>query len=79
MQGHPESPQLWEKHADAILWECGPVATIHKPCLYLGFIQGKRVILMQQVNDFAIAVPEVQRANILLDMINDKLMIPMKC
>jgi hypothetical protein len=78
MQGHPESPQLWEKHADEILQECGHVVSIHKPCLYSGSIQGKRVILKQQVDDFAIAVPNKQTANILLDMINDRLMILMK-
>jgi hypothetical protein len=78
IQGHLESPQLWEKHADAILWECGLVATIHEPCLYLGLIHGKRVVLKQQVDDFAIAAPKEQTANILLDMINDKLMIPIK-
>jgi len=33
MQGHPESPRLWEKHADAILHECGLIPTIHEPCL----------------------------------------------
>jgi hypothetical protein len=45
----------------------------------LGLIQGKRVILKQQVDDFAIAAPKEQTANILLDMIDDKLMIPMNC
>jgi hypothetical protein len=78
MQGHPASPWLWEKHADAILTECGLVATIHKPCLYSGSIQGKRVILKQQVDNFAIAALDKQTVNILIDMINDKLMIPMK-
>jgi hypothetical protein len=78
MQGHPESPWLLEKHGDAILWECGLVAIIHKPCLYSGAIQGKKVILKQQVDNFAIAAPNKQTANILLDMIDDRLMIPMK-
>jgi hypothetical protein len=78
MQGHPETPRLWEKHADAILWECGLVATIHEPCLYLGLIHGKRVILKQQVDDFAITSPEKQTANILLNMIDDKSMISIR-
>ena len=34
MQGHPESPRLWEKHADSILSELGLEPTIHEPCLY---------------------------------------------
>ena len=41
MQGHPESPRLWEKHADAILRELGLTPTIHEPCLYSGIINGK--------------------------------------
>ena len=38
MQGHPESPRLWEKHADAILRECGLTPTVHEPCLYSGMV-----------------------------------------
>jgi len=45
MQGHPESPRLWEKHADAILHECGLIPTVQEPCLYSGMINGQRVIL----------------------------------
>ncbi len=36
MQGHPESPHLWEKHADAILREIGLMPTTHEPCIYTG-------------------------------------------
>jgi hypothetical protein len=32
MQGHPESPRLWEKHADSILRYVGLTPTIHEPC-----------------------------------------------
>ncbi len=78
MQGHPESPRLWEKHADAILREIGLIPTVHEPCLYSGTINGKRVIFKRQVDDFAIAAPDKHTANILLDMIDDELSIPMK-
>jgi hypothetical protein len=78
MQGHPESPRLWEKHADSILREIGLTPTVHEPCLYSGTINGQRVLFMQQVDDFAIAAPDAKPANILLDMINDKLTIPVK-
>jgi hypothetical protein len=78
MQGHPESPWLWEKHADTILHECGLVPTVHEPCLYSGVIEGKRVIFKRQVDDFAVAAPDEHTTNVLLDMINDKLTIPMK-
>jgi hypothetical protein len=58
MQGHPELPRLWEKHADAILHEIGLVPTVHEPCLYLGLIDGKQIIFKRQVNDFTIAAPD---------------------
>ncbi len=58
MQGHPKSPRLWEKHADKILHDIGLTPTIHEPCLYSGTFDGKRVLLMKQVDNFAIATPD---------------------
>ena len=78
MQGHPELPRLWEKHADSTLKELGLKPTVHEPCLYSGVVDGKRVIFKRQVDDFAIAAPDERTANILLDMIDDELSIPMK-
>ena len=51
---------------------------VHEPCLYSGVIDGKRVVFKRQVDDFAIAVPDEWTANVLLDMIDDELAIPMK-
>jgi hypothetical protein len=78
MQGHPESPRLWEKHADEILQDIGLTPTIHEPCLYSGIINGQRVLFMRQVDDFAIATPDATTSNILMDMIDDRLKIPIK-
>jgi hypothetical protein len=78
MQGHPESPRLWEKHADAILCELGLTPTTHEPCLYSGLINGTRVIFMRQVDDFAIAAPDEHTANVLLDLLDDELTMPIK-
>jgi hypothetical protein len=78
MQGHLESPCLWEKHADAILRDVGLTPTTHKLCLYSGIIDDKRVLLKRQVDDFAIAVPDVRTTNILLGMIDNYLFIPVK-
>jgi hypothetical protein len=78
MQGHPMSPCLWEKRADVILQEIGLILTVHVSCLYSGTINGKRVIFKCQVDDFTIAMPDEHTANILLDMIDDELSIPMK-
>jgi hypothetical protein len=79
MQGHPESPQLWEKHANAILRELGLTSTTHKPCLYSSLINGKHIMFMHQVDDFETAAPNERAANILLDMLDEKLTMPIKC
>ena len=78
MQGHPESPRLWEKHADNILRNIGLTPTVHKPCLYSGRIARKRVIFKLKVDNFAIAAPNAHTADILLDMIDDALSMPFK-
>jgi hypothetical protein len=78
MQGHPESPRLWEKHADKILCDIGLTPTIHKPCLYLGLIKAQRVLFVCQVDDFAIACSNESTVKKLLDMLDDKLTIPLK-
>ncbi len=41
MQGHPESPCLWEKHADSILHDIGLTPMVHELCLYSGMVEGK--------------------------------------
>jgi hypothetical protein len=50
----------------------------HKPCLYLGTIDGKCIIFMRQVDNFAISAPDQRTANILLDMLDEKLTMPIK-
>ena len=78
MQGHPESQHLWEKHVDSILRDIGLTLTVHEPCLFSGIINGQRVLFMRQVGDFAIATPDARTVDLLLDMIDDKLTIPVK-
>ena len=46
MQGHPEAPRLWEKHADRILRTIGLTPTTHEPCLYSGVIGGHRILFL---------------------------------
>jgi hypothetical protein len=76
MQGHLESPHLWEKHADAILHELGLTPTVHEPSLYSGVINGNCVIFMQQVDNFAIGAPDAHTADVLLDMLDTALPFP---
>jgi hypothetical protein len=79
MQGHPESPRLWEWLLDRLLLDMGFTPTIHEPCLYSGLIDGQEVLFMWQVNDFAVAAPTEQNANRVFNMLNNRLMFPMKC
>jgi hypothetical protein len=43
---------------------------VHEPCLYLGTVDGKCIIFKRQVDDFAIATPNMRTSNILLDMLD---------
>jgi hypothetical protein len=52
--------------------------TVHKPCLYSGLIDGRCVLFMRQVDDFAVAVPSEQIANHVFDMLDNRLTFPMK-
>jgi hypothetical protein len=78
MQGHPESPRLWEKHADKILHGIGLTPTVHEPCLYSGTFNRQRVLFMRQVDSFAIACPNSKTSDMLMDLIDDELSIPIK-
>jgi hypothetical protein len=78
MWDHPEAPCLLEKHADTILRESGLTLTVHEPCLYSVMINGKRIIFKWQFEDFAIPAPHAETVNILLDMLEEKLTIPIK-
>jgi hypothetical protein len=47
MQGHPESPHLWEKHIDRILWDIGLTTNIHEPCIYSSTLLNAQVLVMR--------------------------------
>ena len=70
MQGHPESPQMWEKQADKILLKIGLTPTIDKPCLYSGTFNGNCVLFMHQVDDFAVAAPDAKISDMLMGHID---------
>ncbi len=78
MQCHPESPRLWEKHTDKILRKIGLTPTIHKPCLYSGTFNGNRILFLHQVDDFAVAAPNAKTTDMLMDLIDKKISIPIK-
>eukprot|EP00804_Cyclotella_cryptica_P009461 CCRYP_017762-RA/>CCRYP_017762-RA protein AED:0.40 eAED:0.40 QI:0/-1/0/1/-1/1/1/0/256 len=78
MQGHPESPRLWEKHCDKILRSLGFTPMVHEPCLYSGIIAHEKVYFKRQVDDFAIACTNDHIATIIYDAIDEQLHIPIK-
>jgi hypothetical protein len=51
---------------------------VPEPCLYSGTIARKRVIFKRQVDDFAIVVLDPKTMDILFDMLDDKLITPIK-
>jgi hypothetical protein len=78
IQGHPESPRLWEKHIDKKLKELGLQPTTHEPCLYAGTIQEHRILFLRLVDDFAVVAKVRERAMALIQSINDKMQIDVK-
>ena len=78
MQGHPESPRLWEKHCDKIIRSIGFQPTTHEPCLYWGIVKGKKCYFMRQVDDFAVATDDVEAAHWIFDRIDDGLSMPIR-
>jgi hypothetical protein len=57
LQGHPESPRLWEQHIRKILTgKLGYQSMHHERCLYQAVLYGHWTMLLRQVDDFAFAV-----------------------
>mmetsp|Transcript_14552 Transcript_14552/g.20797 ORF Transcript_14552/g.20797 Transcript_14552/m.20797 type:complete len:1557 (+) Transcript_14552:1335-6005(+) len=78
LQGHPESPRLWERHIDTILRKLKFTPTTHDPCLYNYNANGKRILFLRQVDDFSIAARDPQDAHDIIAQINAELSIPVK-
>ncbi|MFN9982528.1 MAG: hypothetical protein ACK53Y_21550, partial [bacterium] len=78
IQGHPESPRLWEKHIDGILRLLGLKPTTHEPCLYAGYIDEHRLLFLRQVDDFAVAATTKEAALNLITHINNHMRMEVK-
>jgi len=59
LQGHPESGKLWEKHITAILRspKFGFTSTTHDKSVCSATFEGAKMLLLRQVDDFAVACP----------------------
>jgi len=75
LQGHPESGKLWEKHISAILQspQFGFKSTTHDRLIHSATFEGTKVLLLRQVDDFALACPNEDMAKHLYDQIGKQL------
>ena len=78
IQGHPESPRLWEKHIDAILQDMGFTPTRHEPCLYRGLVKGELVFFLRQVDDFSVAASSPETCSSIIRYIDSKMSLDVK-
>ena len=78
LQGHPESGKLWEKHINKILFspELNFKCTTHDRTIYSTLYKGHKILLLRQVDDFAMASPTEDIAKEIYDIIGRKLMLP---
>ena len=80
IQGHPESPRLWQDHIDKILKQLGYQQLTHEPCIYVNRCATlkEEIYLLRQVDDFAIACSDKHTADYLWDEIDAKLNADLK-
>ena len=78
LQGHPESPRLWEKHITQILTDLGYTATTHERCLYYKTTDdGKLILIIRQVDDFAVASTDTALCKSEISKIGEELLVPL--
>ena len=78
IQGHPESPRLWQQHIDSILLKIGFKPTTHEPCIYTLYSSTETIYMLRQVDDFAIACDDQRTASYYWDQMDKFLKEPLK-
>ena len=78
IQGHPESPRLWNIHIDSILLKIGFTPTTYEPCIYVKFTPTETIYLLRQVDDFAIACDNKDTATFYWNEMDKYLKEPLK-
>ena len=76
LQGHLEAAQLWEEHITSILHDLGFRSTTHERNIYIAHLDGTPILLLRQVDDFALASPDPAIATTIFDAIGKKLQLP---
>ncbi|KAG7340746.1 reverse transcriptase RNA-dependent DNA polymerase [Nitzschia inconspicua] len=78
LQGHPESGCLWETYINKILSlpELSFRSTTHDRTIYSGVFEGEPILLLRQVDDFALACRRESTAKAVYDFIGKALQQP---
>ena len=78
LQGHPESGRLWEVHINKILQspEFGFKCTTHDRSIYSATIDNEHVLLLRQVDDFALACSNEALAKRIYSQLGERLRLP---
>jgi hypothetical protein len=78
LQGHPEAGRLWEAHINHILScpELSFTPTTHDRTIYATIYRGTKVLLLRQVDDFALACASEPLARDIFDFIGRQLQLP---
>ena len=78
IQGHPESPRLWDQYISNILVQKENFRnTTHEKCIYSTKIKGKKVLFLRQVDDFAVACKDKTIAQAVIKQIGQYLSVPL--
>jgi hypothetical protein len=78
LQGHPEAAHLWEEHILKILRDIGFTSTTHERNMYSATIDGHKILLLRQVDDFVLATPDPAIAAHRYDQTGKALQLPGK-
>ena len=79
LQGHPESPRLWDKHISKMLInELGFKATVHEPCLYYKRDEDNNItLILRQVDNFLVTNKSSDECNKIGKQIQDCMINPL--
>lgn len=72
-QGHPEAGKLWERHVTGILHTMGFTSTTHDKSIYSATIDGNTILLLRQVDDFALACSDESLAKHIYEDLGQRL------
>ena len=75
LQGHPEAARLWELHINAVLTKIGFQSTTHERNIYSLIYESNKVLLVRQVDDFALACLNAAIAEALYALIGQHLQV----